>query len=984
MFSDLLLVGFESIHLEDYLYHCQPDAPAALSRSMKELLHLMGRLTGRHKGVIYSIDSNSDQSIILTASDDRSIVIWRRKNSIDPAASSESDSPRLLTYEAQCQLYGHESRVWSVRLSPSSDLFYSAGEDCALITWSTCDGQLLRKETRHIGRHIWCLAVDSSGSKLATGGNDGALICSEVSDRKQTTESCRLVMKEKDFLRFAFFDSFSNLIALTNDGFLLRGSIAEQPQPTLRPVEVAGLPRQQESASPLRRCSCARMSPNRRVLLCAEESTPLEQGAGAACCLIDVSNTLDGNDPCRIIWRSGQLSMPDSSDEANSIKTIGGLLNLCWISDHAFIVSAVHDKLILGLLKFDSSIESPISKGASDSSNSCPATVNTEPVSLSASGFEWINCGQLSCIGSQAVMILGDRSGRLHCLVQNLETKRWQRVHSSRQAHKSGVLHLETMSLDSADEARRSIRLLSCGKDGSLIGWRVALVTDDHKDGSVGGFIQESIVKEPGQMRWIERTVQIGNHFSDAQQLAETKLLGFHGRLFKLLDAATLTVEFSADCGGGHRCWDFLTQFDNGSSGLAGAYRLCYVKSGSLLLVTQAMRASYQIKKGLHGGTINCAVVLTTDARGQALVATGSEDCAICTVACPTSTAASADHPSAIAPLSRCRGHASSVRCLATSQLAPTAPIGNNSLAVISGGGRGGLAAWNSTYNYRLLSPETTCQLTDYRMQRDLRHQDPSAELDSTRVMSLAPLTLQLNDDRLFAVACSNGDVLLMKLGSDSGRSRFSLIRRLISVDSGCVLRVIALSGGGIKSDEDKPSILSDHRFACSASDGALLWLSCSINSANLSVSSVTTQLVVRLSCSINDVCQPGCDSLLFLALDSGLVGVCRFSATTGEAAKVLQSSVGHSASTLSVAPVPAAASASTRRLVSLGADCCVRVWLFQETDGDRVDCLAECRLALTDPQRLMLLVTDTGVDGEQDFTLLTVGQGLQAIRVYA
>uniref|UniRef100_A0A1I8GX75 tRNA (34-2'-O)-methyltransferase regulator WDR6 n=1 Tax=Macrostomum lignano TaxID=282301 RepID=A0A1I8GX75_9PLAT len=502
-------------------------------------------------GVIYSIDSNSDQSIILTASDDRSIVIWRRKNSIDPAASSESDSPRLLTYEAQCQLYGHESRVWSVRLSPSSDLFYSAGEDCALITWSTCDGQLLRKETRHIGRHIWCLAVDSSGSKLATGGNDGALICSEVSDRKQTTESCR---------------------------FLLRGSIAEQPQPTLRPVEVAGLPRQQESASPLRRCSCARMSPNRRVLLCAEESTPLEQGAGAACCLIDVSNTLDGNDPCRIIWRSGQLSMPDSSDEANSIKTIGGLLNLCWISDHAFIVSAVHDKLILGLLKFDSSIESPISKGASDSSNSCPATVNTEPVSLSASGFEWINCGQLSCIGSQAVMILGDRSGRLHCLVQNLETKRWQRVHSSRQAHKSGVLHLETMSLDSADEARRSIRLLSCGKDGSLIGWRVALVTDDHKDGSVGGFIQESIVK----------------------------------RLFKLLDAATLTVEFSADCGGGHRCWDFLTQFDNGSSGLAGAYRLCYVKSGSLLLVTQAMRASYQIKKGLHGGTINCAVVLTT------------------------------------------------------------------------------------------------------------------------------------------------------------------------------------------------------------------------------------------------------------------------------------------------------------------------------------------------------------------------------------
>ncbi|KAM3915283.1 tRNA (34-2'-O)-methyltransferase regulator WDR6 [Leptodactylus fuscus] len=119
------------------------------------------RISG-HKGVIFSICYDTLKGILASASDDRSLRVW--------------NVPSLTDYDPDVQcllvLYGHQARVWSVRLLP--DNIISIGEDSACIVWSYA-GDIVHNFKGHKGRGIRAVAVQDQLGLVATGGADSGI-----------------------------------------------------------------------------------------------------------------------------------------------------------------------------------------------------------------------------------------------------------------------------------------------------------------------------------------------------------------------------------------------------------------------------------------------------------------------------------------------------------------------------------------------------------------------------------------------------------------------------------------------------------------------------------------------------------------------------------------------------------------------------------------------------------------------------------------
>lgn len=115
-----------------------------------------------HKGVIFSICYLESEGILASASDDRSLRLWK----VGDLQGAETPVQCLLV------LYGHQSRVWSVKLLYDSIL--SIGEDSACIVWSY-KGDILHTFKGHKGRSIRALAVHERHDLVATGGADAGI-----------------------------------------------------------------------------------------------------------------------------------------------------------------------------------------------------------------------------------------------------------------------------------------------------------------------------------------------------------------------------------------------------------------------------------------------------------------------------------------------------------------------------------------------------------------------------------------------------------------------------------------------------------------------------------------------------------------------------------------------------------------------------------------------------------------------------------------
>jgi WD40 repeat protein len=110
-----------------------------------------------HTGPVTSCAFAPDGSLLATASDDRTVRLWR----IPDGA-------------AQAVLTGHTGGVWDCAFSPDGTLLATASHDATVWLWRVADGAVLRVLSGHTGA-VWDCAFSPDGTLLATAGEDGTV-----------------------------------------------------------------------------------------------------------------------------------------------------------------------------------------------------------------------------------------------------------------------------------------------------------------------------------------------------------------------------------------------------------------------------------------------------------------------------------------------------------------------------------------------------------------------------------------------------------------------------------------------------------------------------------------------------------------------------------------------------------------------------------------------------------------------------------------
>ncbi|XP_070695159.1 tRNA (34-2'-O)-methyltransferase regulator WDR6 [Pempheris klunzingeri] len=152
------------------------------------------RLLG-HSGVIFSISYLQEKGLLASASDDRSIRVWGVGALGGPGGKCGDLNPACLMV-----LYGHQARVFSVRLS--SGKAFSAGEDGCCLVWDWAGGgKVVRTLKGHRAGGVRALAVsEGTGDEerwVATGGADGGLRLWMLEGNEERKERIEEAVTEK-------------------------------------------------------------------------------------------------------------------------------------------------------------------------------------------------------------------------------------------------------------------------------------------------------------------------------------------------------------------------------------------------------------------------------------------------------------------------------------------------------------------------------------------------------------------------------------------------------------------------------------------------------------------------------------------------------------------------------------------------------------------------------------------------------------------
>lgn len=155
------------------------------------------RLLG-HSGVIFNICYLQEKGWLASASDDRSVRVWGVGALGGPGGECGDLNPTCLRV-----LYGHQARVFSVRLSPGK--VFSAGEDGACLVWDWArGGTVVRTLKGHRAGGVRALAIsEGTGDEatrerwVATGGADGGVRLWRVDESEETKEKMEDAVTEK-------------------------------------------------------------------------------------------------------------------------------------------------------------------------------------------------------------------------------------------------------------------------------------------------------------------------------------------------------------------------------------------------------------------------------------------------------------------------------------------------------------------------------------------------------------------------------------------------------------------------------------------------------------------------------------------------------------------------------------------------------------------------------------------------------------------
>ncbi|XP_034287578.1 tRNA (34-2'-O)-methyltransferase regulator WDR6 isoform X1 [Pantherophis guttatus] len=677
------------------------------------------RISG-HSGVIFSICFLESQGILASASDDRSVRLW----SICDLRTPPAVVPCLLV------CYGHQSRVWSVRLL--RDYIISIGEDSACLVW-TYQGKIVHSFKGHKGQGLRAVAVDEERGWVFTGGADSGIRQWCLKERSSTGNRLRQLdfpsTGRKGSPRAVKLVDENHLLVMTDAGAVY---------------------------------SCD-LTPKTWALL-------LEDAAYQSYSLLEVSKLASGGILCAMGNLSGQVkvfpfSSPAQSKELNLFE--GKVHTLTWATElnrDPNTCNLFASGPAGALLRLEISWR-PLGG---------TTVVVKQCFLLPVCKQRWHTC--IAFLPRGEFLLCGDRRGSLMMFAckptPGVEEAQGRDEPSCSTSETACALPGFSFPIGSGEpHAERPVSLLFGlhGKQG------VTSVTCH------GGFIystgRDSCYR---QLQVKDRQLQVlrkQKPCKDLEWLEELRfgpngslrVLGFHATHFVIWSASSNEKLLCIPCGGGHRSWSYAR--------CLSVETFAYIKSGEIWLYQSKDASSGQriLKAALHGKGMTCVChVGTLEAPGRETIsvfATGSEDNTVNVLAFNVQTRR-------VTQLAALGDHISSIRALTVVQNGLSQPERERISAMLfSAGGRAQIEC------YRLaLSPKpgsssgVACQLVhvashrldeqwDYKKNKHkLIKMDPE-----TRYMSVVVLArmeeMELPGPLCFlAAACSDGSVRLFLL----------------------------------------------------------------------------------------------------------------------------------------------------------------------------------------------------------------------------
>ncbi|KAJ8015916.1 hypothetical protein DPEC_G00001660 [Dallia pectoralis] len=748
------------------------------------------RLSG-HSGVIFSLCYLQEAGWLASASDDRSVRVWGVGTLGGAEGLCGDQRPPCLRV-----LYGHQARVFIVKLTPGR--VYSAGEDGACLLWDWGSrGRVARTLKGHRAGGVRSLAVseggNGSGRWVATGGADGGVRLWQV---KEEVEGGPLEAESLVDLGFKG-QGMPKVVRVVGDGHwnqcrvvvntdhgevcLYEGgrwSLLWDGGPTYHSycvMEVLRVRGWGSAASKEGLCAVGSLSGEVRVFLLSQPDTglSLKGGPGKVHSLLWVGGQAEGQ------GRKGYL-LASGAD---------GLV--CrWLLE----VEMGDTGLVLRADLLDPLLLPPCAK-------------------------RWLTSVVYHKCPQGTLFVCGDRRGSLLLFEEkdraNVEEPSRAEVRVTLNGMVESIDDKEDVTLGNegkreereTNQLGHALQPISClfglhGRQG--VTWvcdHQGLIYSAGRDGCVRVLrVVEKVLevlrvqRACKGMEWLERVVLLDHQDSQNDQIspelesncsgkeARFVMLGFHSVYFVVWDPVRQERLLSVSCGGGHRSWSYCPHQDGLSVG-QGA--LVFIKQGVVLASQPSGEApsregSLDLREGLHGRGVGCVCYLgVVGVAGQghweALV-TGGEDTSLTVLAVQSQTGA-------VKVLSVIADHISNVRTLTavrrfdvgTSRGEQTAgqPL---SALLVSAGGRAQMQCYRLLIRVNGESGQPACQVIQVASHRldsqweIKRNRHKTVKMDpEARYMSVAVIE-DRTETVLLALACSDGAVRLFSVSEQRGR----------------------------------------------------------------------------------------------------------------------------------------------------------------------------------------------------------------------
>lgn len=629
------------------------------------------RLLG-HSGVIFSLCYLQSCRWLASASDDRSVRVWN-VGVLGADGGCGVESPTCLRV-----LYGHQARVFCVRLSPGC--VFTAGEDGACLLWEwEGNGRVGRTLKGHRSGGIRALAVSEGGGWVATGGADGGIRVWRV------LEGTRQEKQSKE-----------------EDGQIDLGFRGQGCPKVVRSI----------GGHDARLLVCTDQG---EVFLCQDESWENVWTGGPefqSYCVMEVAHVQFQDSPvwvCAVGNLNGCIQVFALHNLKSGVLLQAGqgkVHTLQWVEgDHLCLLASGAEGLVY---RWRVEVEE-------DETGLCLKLEELKSFLLPPCAKRWLTAVVKRTQGKESLWVCGDRRGSL-LLYREREICGEREVNrESREGgceEEQGVWRDENRwPVSAANDIDAPISPVSTlfgvhGKQGvTSVCEHQGLFYSTGRDGCVrvltvyrNTLKVRRVHRASKGMEWLEKVLFLGSELSDVYEVkqgekveeersatervlerggvgrnkkdglsigselktslendgsgsvAEARfvMVGFHSIQFVLWDPVRREKIFSVTCGGGHRSWAYISPSHNQalpSSSNLGQGTLIFIKQGAVmsshsLTSTSTHVRGHTLKEGLHGRGLSCICHLGTVSRSGAasseeweVLVTGGEDTTVTVLA---------------------------------------------------------------------------------------------------------------------------------------------------------------------------------------------------------------------------------------------------------------------------------------------------------------------------------------------------------------